>query len=74
MSVPSSMVIMRIEVVLPTRWDWLVVLLMIGIFGLIAQLLLTLGLQRETAGRGTMAVYVQVRRHPGSSTSKTHIS
>lgn len=25
------------------------------------QMLMTLGLQRETAGRGTMAVYVQVR-------------
>lgn len=35
-------------------------LLMIGIFGFMAQVLLTMGLQRETAGRGTMAVYVQV--------------
>lgn len=55
------MIIMRVEVVFPTRWDWLAMLLMIGIFGFIAQVLLTLGLQRETVGRGTMAVYVQVR-------------
>lgn len=25
---------------------------------------MTTGLQRETAGRGTMAIYVQVMRHP----------
>lgn len=70
----------RVEVVLPTRLDWLAMLLMIGLFGFCAQVrdalflvygresinlpvvqfLLTLGLQRETAGRGTMAVYVQV--------------
>ena len=55
---------MRVQVVFPTRWDWLAMLLMIGIFGFCAQVLLTLGLQRETVGRGTMAVYVQVR-HPG---------
>jgi hypothetical protein len=36
-------------------------LIMIGIFGFFAQILLTMGLQRETAGRGTMAVYTQVR-------------
>ena len=51
---------MHVHVVLPTRLDWLAMLIMIGIFGFIAQVLLTMGLQREAVGRGTMAVYVQV--------------
>lgn len=34
---------------------------MMGIFGFVAQTLLTMGLARETAGRGTLAVYIQVR-------------
>ncbi|KAL1942255.1 hypothetical protein VTO73DRAFT_6319 [Trametes versicolor] len=55
-----AMVIMRTPVVIPMRWDWLLMLLLIGLFGFIAQVLLTMGLQRETAGRGTMAVYVQI--------------
>lgn len=46
--------------VFPTRWTWLGMLLLIGIFGFLAQLLLTLGLQRETASRGTLALYVQI--------------
>ncbi|KAI0331569.1 DUF6-domain-containing protein [Cubamyces sp. BRFM 1775] len=55
-----AMIVMRTPVVVPMRWDWLLMLLLIGIFGFIAQVLLTMGLQRETAGRGTMAVYVQI--------------
>ncbi|KAH9895972.1 hypothetical protein C8Q73DRAFT_729352 [Cubamyces lactineus] len=55
-----AMIIMRTPVVIPMRWDWLLMLLLIGIIGFIAQVLLTMGLQRETAGRGTMAVYVQI--------------
>ncbi|KAI0367898.1 hypothetical protein BV20DRAFT_999743 [Pilatotrama ljubarskyi] len=55
-----AMLIMRTPVVIPMRWEWLLMLLLIGIFGFIAQVLLTMGLQRETAGRGTMAVYVQI--------------
>jgi len=35
-------------------------LLMIGLFGFVAQVLLTMGLQRETAGRGSMAIYLQI--------------
>ncbi|OBZ73037.1 hypothetical protein A0H81_07128 [Grifola frondosa] len=56
----AAMIIMRTPVVVPRRWDWLAMLLMIGIFGFIAQVLLTMGLQREAAGRGTMALYVQI--------------
>ncbi|KAI8976388.1 hypothetical protein BD414DRAFT_496760 [Trametes punicea] len=55
-----AMIIMRTPVVIPMRWDWLLMLFLIGLFGFIAQVLLTMGLQRETAGRGTMAVYVQI--------------
>ncbi|KAI0667462.1 hypothetical protein C8Q78DRAFT_1053153 [Trametes maxima] len=55
-----AMLIMRTPIIIPMRWDWLLMLLLIGIFGFIAQVLLTMGLQRETAGRGTMAVYVQI--------------
>ncbi|QRV95556.1 transport protein [Ceratobasidium sp. AG-Ba] len=46
--------------VLPTRWTWLGMLLLIGLFGFLAQLLLTIGLQRETASRGALALYVQI--------------
>ncbi|KAI0072258.1 DUF6-domain-containing protein [Panus rudis PR-1116 ss-1] len=55
-----AMAVTRTPIVLPTRLDWLAMLLMIGLFGFIAQFLLTLGLQRETASRGTMAVYIQI--------------
>ncbi|KAH8105246.1 EamA-like transporter family-domain-containing protein [Cristinia sonorae] len=55
-----AMIIMKTPVVIPTRLDWVLMLIMIGIFGFCAQILLTMGLQRETAGRGTMAVYVQI--------------
>lgn len=54
------MLVFKIPVVVPNRIEWLFLFLMIGIFGFIAQILLTLGLQRETAGRGAMAIYVQV--------------
>ncbi|KAI0740153.1 hypothetical protein C8Q76DRAFT_706953 [Earliella scabrosa] len=55
-----SMIAMRIPVVIPTRWDWLLTLLFIGLAGFGGQVLLTLGLQRETAGRGSIAVYGQI--------------
>ncbi len=35
-------------------------ILIIGIFGLGAQVFVTMGLQREKAGRGTLAIYTQV--------------
>ncbi|KAI0247428.1 hypothetical protein BJV78DRAFT_1285545 [Lactifluus subvellereus] len=54
------MIIFKIPPVIPTRILWLVMLLLICIFGLIAQTLLTMGLQRETASRGTLAIYTSV--------------
>ncbi|KJA16060.1 hypothetical protein HYPSUDRAFT_47806 [Hypholoma sublateritium FD-334 SS-4] len=50
----------KVTFVVPNRIEWVALLGMIGVFGLFAQVLLTMGLQRETAGRGTMAVYTQV--------------
>ncbi|KZP24261.1 hypothetical protein FIBSPDRAFT_427198 [Athelia psychrophila] len=38
-----------------------------GVFGFIAQTLLTMGLQRETAGRGTLAVYIQLTKSGAAS-------
>ncbi|KAL0948222.1 hypothetical protein HGRIS_010826 [Hohenbuehelia grisea] len=55
-----GMTVNKTQVVVPTRLEWLALLLMIGLFGFIAQTLLTMGLQRETAGRGAMAIYTQV--------------
>lgn len=73
------MIFLHEPVVLPTQFLWFMLLMMIGIFGFLAQAcsvfsivkgsrikmplqtLLTMGLQRETAGRGTIAVYAQVR-------------
>ncbi|KAF8603019.1 drug/metabolite transporter superfamily [Ceratobasidium sp. AG-I] len=44
----------------PTRPAWLATLLLVGLFGFFAQLFLTVGLQRETASRGTLALYLQI--------------
>ncbi|EAU83503.2 integral membrane protein DUF6 [Coprinopsis cinerea okayama7 len=55
-----AMLVTRTEFIIPAKTSWLAMLLMIGVFGFIAQILLTMGLQRETAGRGTMAVYTQI--------------
>jgi len=55
-----SMLVQRMPVVVPARLDFLLLLVMIGLFGFIAQTLLTLGLQRETAGRASLAIYLQI--------------
>ncbi|KAI9439319.1 hypothetical protein H4582DRAFT_1948449 [Lactarius indigo] len=54
-----GMVIFQVRPVIPTRMGWIAILL-IGAFGFIAQALLTKGLQREAAGRGTLALYTSV--------------
>lgn len=54
------MAVTHTPVVVPHRWDFVFLLFGMGVFGFIAQTLLTMGLQRETAGRGTLAVYIQV--------------
>ncbi|KAJ7280287.1 hypothetical protein C8J57DRAFT_1712262 [Mycena rebaudengoi] len=54
------MVILRVPVVIPTRLSWLGLLGVIGVLGFAAQILLTMGFQRETAGRASMALYTQI--------------
>ncbi|KAF9242857.1 hypothetical protein BU15DRAFT_72508 [Melanogaster broomeanus] len=56
----TSMVALKIPVVYPTNWQWAAMLLVVGVFGLTSQTLLTMGLQRETAARGSMTMYIQV--------------
>ncbi|CAE6425413.1 unnamed protein product [Rhizoctonia solani] len=46
--------------VLPRQWTWIGMLVIVGLFGFCAQLLLTLGLRRETASRGSMVIYIQI--------------
>ncbi|KAG8776281.1 hypothetical protein FRC12_001011 [Ceratobasidium sp. 428] len=46
--------------VIPTQWTWLATLLFIGLVGFLAQIFLTIGLQREAASRGTLALYTQI--------------
>ncbi|CAE6389237.1 unnamed protein product [Rhizoctonia solani] len=46
--------------VMPREWTWIGMLIIVGLFGFFAQLLLTLGLQRETASRGSMVLYIQI--------------
>ncbi|KAG2113494.1 integral membrane protein DUF6 [Suillus discolor] len=55
-----GMVIFDIPVVYPRSWRWSLLLLMVGVFGFLAQILLTLGLQRETVSRGSTGVYIQM--------------
>ncbi|KAF9467672.1 hypothetical protein BDZ94DRAFT_974927 [Collybia nuda] len=55
-----GMVITHEPFVIPTRLDWISLLILIGVFGFLAQILLTMGIQRETVGRSTMAVYTQI--------------
>ncbi|KAJ3561720.1 hypothetical protein NP233_g10023 [Leucocoprinus birnbaumii] len=55
-----GMIVTDTPFILPTRLDWLFMLFLVGIFGLTTQILLTMGLARETAGRGTSGIYSQI--------------
>ncbi|KAI9450017.1 hypothetical protein BJY52DRAFT_1304849 [Lactarius psammicola] len=55
-----GMILFKVPLVIPTHVLWLVMLFVVGILGLIGQTLLTMGLQRETAGRGTLAIYSSI--------------
>jgi drug/metabolite transporter (DMT)-like permease len=50
----------RTPLVVPTQPAFLALLLLIGLSGFVAQFLLVLGLQRETAGRGSTGMYAQL--------------
>ncbi|KAJ3516602.1 hypothetical protein NLJ89_g1022 [Agrocybe chaxingu] len=68
----TSMVLTKTQFIVPTRVEWLSLLFMIGFFGFFGQILLTMGLQRETAGRGTMAIYTLVLSTLSSSSFGSH--
>ncbi|KAJ3561718.1 hypothetical protein NP233_g10021 [Leucocoprinus birnbaumii] len=55
-----GMIVTKTPFIVPTRLEWLGMLIMIGIFGFFAQILLTMGLARETASRGSMGIYTQI--------------
>ncbi|KAJ3799300.1 hypothetical protein GGU11DRAFT_679763 [Lentinula aff. detonsa] len=55
-----GLAITHTPIVVPTSPVWLLLLLEIGVFGFCAQIFLTLGLQRETASRGTLAIYTLI--------------
>ncbi|TEB26480.1 DUF6-domain-containing protein [Coprinellus micaceus] len=55
-----AMAIRKDQFIIPTRAEWIGMFLLIGFFGFFAQVLLTMGLQRETASRGSMAIYTQI--------------
>lgn len=54
------MAVTHTEIVIPTRLSFLALFGVIGVGGFLAQVLLTMGLQREAAGRATLAIYVGV--------------
>ncbi|KAK0218800.1 integral membrane protein DUF6 [Armillaria fumosa] len=56
-----GMIVLGTPVVIPTQREWGAALLaIIGFSGFVAQALLTMGLQRETAARATTAVYTRI--------------
>ncbi|KAJ3558600.1 hypothetical protein NM688_g823 [Phlebia brevispora] len=55
-----AMFFLRVQVIVPPTYERIILLLIIGLLGYIAQFLLMVGLQREPAGRGTVAIYVQM--------------
>ncbi|EMD35946.1 hypothetical protein CERSUDRAFT_115894 [Gelatoporia subvermispora B] len=55
-----AMPVSRMHVVVPKEPAWIALLFAVGVCGFLGQILMTMGLQRETAGRGTMAVYIQI--------------
>ncbi|KAH9052765.1 integral membrane protein DUF6 [Lactarius vividus] len=55
-----GMVLLKDPLVVPTRSLWLAMLFVVGILGLIGQALLTMGLQREAAGRSALAIYSSI--------------
>ncbi|KAK2462192.1 hypothetical protein APHAL10511_005780 [Amanita phalloides] len=55
-----GMVVSRTRVSIPTRWSFAFLLVLVGLFGLFAQMLMTMGFQREAVGRAAMGVYTGI--------------
>jgi len=60
----GSIIVTKTPIVVPIKVEWIALLGLIGVLGFTAQLLLNMGLQRETAGRCSMAIYSQVSSFP----------
>ncbi|KDQ57902.1 hypothetical protein JAAARDRAFT_34714 [Jaapia argillacea MUCL 33604] len=55
-----GMILRGTPVTVPLQPLWIGMLLLIGLLGFVSQTFTTMGIQRETAGRATMGVYVQI--------------
>ncbi|KZW03139.1 hypothetical protein EXIGLDRAFT_664264 [Exidia glandulosa HHB12029] len=55
-----GMIVTRQPIVVPKRPEFFLLLLVLGLCGFFGQLLLVLGLQRETASRGALGLYAQI--------------
>jgi len=55
-----GIIITRTPMVIPTERLYLSMLVLIGVFGFFAQILMTMGFQIEAAGRASMGIYSQV--------------
>lgn len=56
----ARMAAARTVIVVPTRWSFIGLLVLVGVFGLFAQTLMTMGFQREKVGRASMGVYTGI--------------
>jgi len=54
------MAVAHTPIVVPTRWSFIGLLVLVGVFGLFAQTLMTMGFQREKVGRASMGVYTGI--------------
>ncbi|KAF8590381.1 hypothetical protein K439DRAFT_1627884 [Ramaria rubella] len=54
------MIIERTKPVVPDHWKYIVLLLSVSVFGFLTQSLLIFGLRKETASRGSLAIYIQI--------------
>ncbi|KAG8931000.1 hypothetical protein FRC02_003368 [Tulasnella sp. 418] len=64
-------IVMKVQWAMPSNWLWGLGLIAIVVLGFGGQTLLTLGLRYETAGRGTLALYVQISK-PREKPSHKH--
>ena len=56
----SGMMIFKTPVVWPNSISWVLLIIATSLCGFTVQLFLTMGLQRETASRGSLATYTQI--------------
>lgn len=54
------MLIFKTPIVWPSNISWVLLMVGVSLCGFTLQLLLTMGLQRETASRGSLGTYTQI--------------